>query len=186
MGGPATAGMGGFGGPGGGGPGGPGGGAPPQMGAGGGAMPQQGSGAVGSLFGTGNGPQPGGGGGFGGMSSSLNEAITYVQQHGGGTLGVSSQSSAASAVLTAGDGVSVAGLGGFSGNESEVSVQWLAQAVKDGRVRYVLVDGSGGGFQDGRVGATTLMSAVQQVGQETSVSGLYDLQGLGDQLAALA
>jgi 4-amino-4-deoxy-L-arabinose transferase-like glycosyltransferase len=161
MGGPTT--TAGFG-PGGGGPGGgmPGGmGAPPQMGAPGGGM-------------------------FGGAGSSLTEAIAYVQQHGGGTLGVSSQSSAAAAVLAQNDGVSVAGLGGFSGNESEVSVGWLAQAVKDGRVRYVLADGSGGGFQDGRVGATTLMRAVQQVGRETSVSGLYDLQGLGDQLAALA
>jgi hypothetical protein len=126
-----------------------------------------------------------GGGGFGGASSALGEAIAYVQEHGDGTLGVSSQSSAASAVLTAGDGVSVAGLGGFSGNESEVSVSWLAQAVKDGRIRYVLAD-SGGGLRDGRVGASKLMSAVQQVGRETSVSGLYDLQGLGDQLASSA
>jgi hypothetical protein len=89
-------------------------------------------------------------------------------------------------VLSADGSVKVAGLGGFSGNESEVSISWLAQAVKDGRVRYVLADGSGGGFRDGRVGATTLMAAVQQVGKQTSVSNLYDLQGLGDQLAALA
>jgi hypothetical protein len=169
MGGPATAGLGGFGGPGGGGPGG----APPGGGPGGGPM--------------GAGPGGARGGGFGGVNASLTEAIAYVQAHGGGTLGVSSQSSAAAAVLNGGAGVSVAGLGGFSGNESEVSVAWLAQAVADGRIRYVLADSAGGGgFRDGRAGASMLMSAVQEVGRETSVSGLYDLQGLGGALAALA
>ena len=47
----------------------------------------------------------------------------------------------------------VAALGGFSGRESEVSATWLAQAVKDGRIRYVLTDASGGGW------ATTAASA---------------------------
>ncbi len=186
MGGPAAAG--GFGGPGGGGPaggarGGFGGGAPPQMP----SQSRSSAGAVGQLFGNGGAPSAvGAGGAPGGDSGALSEAISYVQAHGGGTLGVSSQSTAASAVLSEDGSVSVAGLGGFSGNESEVSVQWLAQAVQDGRVRYVLVDGSGGGFQDGRVGASALMSAVQQVGRQTSVSGLYDLQGLSGQLLAIA
>jgi 4-amino-4-deoxy-L-arabinose transferase-like glycosyltransferase len=192
MGGPATAGMGGGGfpgGPGGGGPGGrgvpgpaPGGfGGPPggTFPPGGGAFPRGGP-AMG-------GPRAGGFGGFGGASSSLSEAIAYVRRHGGDTLGVSSQSSAASAVLRADGDVSVAGLGGFSGNESEVSVPWLAQAVEDGRIRYVLVDGaSGGGFRDGRVGASELMEAVQQAGEQTSVAGLYDLRGRADRLRALA
>lgn len=132
------------------------------------------------------GGMPGGGGGFGGSGAELAQAIAYVQQ-AGGTLGVSSQSSAAAAVLSTSGNVSVAGLGGFSGNESEVSVQWLAQAVADGRIRYVLTDGSaGGGFQDGRVGSSVLMSAVQRVGRQTIVSGLYDLRGQAAALAALA
>ena len=184
MGGPATAAMAGPGGggpggpfgPRGGGPGGRFGGAPPPLPGGGGPR-----GPVGPF-----GPGGPGGGGFGGLDATLSEAIAYVQANGGGTIGVSSQSSAASAVLNAdADDVVVAGLGGFSGNESEVSIAWLAQAVQDGRIRYVLAAGGGGGFRDGRIGATTVMSAVQQVGRATGVSGLYDLQGLGDQLAAL-
>jgi 4-amino-4-deoxy-L-arabinose transferase-like glycosyltransferase len=142
------------------------------------------------LGGPGGGPGgPGGGmmrgGGIGAAGAELTEAMGYVQAHGGGTLGVSSQSAAASAVLNADGDVQVAGLGGFSGNESEVSIAWLAQAVQDGRIRYALADGTGGGFQDGRVGASKLMAAVQQVGRQTRVSNLYDLQRLGDQLAAL-
>jgi hypothetical protein len=35
-----------------------------------------------------------------------------------------------------------------------------------------------------RVGATELMAKVAQVGTSTSVSGLYDLQGLADRRAA--
>ncbi len=191
MGGPAMTGFGGPGGPAGppgvrgglpggmrGGFGGP----PPQIG---GRSTQTGQGAVGPLFGNGGAPAGvGPGGPFGGISGQLSSAISYVQAHGGGTLGVSSQSTAASAVLDARGAVSVAGLGGFSGRESEVSVGWLARAVRDGRIRYVLTDSSGGGFRDGRVGASELMAAVQQAGRQTSVSGLYDLRGRADQLLA--
>jgi glycosyltransferase involved in cell wall biosynthesis len=43
------------------------------------------------------------------------------------------------------------------------------------------------GLQDGRVGATEIMAAVQEVGtQVSSVSGLYDLQGKAAALRALA
>jgi 4-amino-4-deoxy-L-arabinose transferase-like glycosyltransferase len=117
----------------------------------------------------------GGGGMFGG-NTNLTEAITYANAHGGGTIGVSSQQGAATAIIAS--GARVAGLGGFSGRESEVTEQWLAQAVRDGRIRYVLTDGtSAGGGNDGRVGSTELMAIVQKVGRETSVSGMYDLQG---------
>lgn len=43
----------------------------------------------------------------------------------------------------------MAGIGGFSGRESAVSVSWLADAVRSGRVRWVLAssgDGPGGGL----------------------------------------
>jgi hypothetical protein len=82
----------------------------------------------------------------------------------------------------------VAALGGFSGRESEVSVQWLAEAVRSGRIRWVLTGGDGGfGGQDGRVGASKVMAAVEQAGTEVnSVSGLYDLQGRADALLAAA
>jgi 4-amino-4-deoxy-L-arabinose transferase-like glycosyltransferase len=124
----------------------------------------------------------GGGGMFGG-TTNLTEALAYAQSHGGGTIAVSSQQGAADTIIRS--GADVAALGGFSGRESEVSAAWLAQAVKDGRVRYVMTDGAGGGMgNDGRVGSSALMAIVQQVGQETTVSGLYDLQGTAAALAA--
>jgi hypothetical protein len=98
---------------------------------------------------------------------------------------VSSQQGASDAIIRSGS--DVAALGGFSGRESQVSAQWLAQAVRDGRIRYVLTDGSGGGMgNDGRVGAGALMAVVQKVGTQTTVSGLYDLQGQAAAIAAAA
>ena len=111
---------------------------------------------------------------FGGNSAALTTALAYVKAHGGGTIGVSSQTAAASAIIDS--GADVAGIGGFSGRESEVSVAWLKEAVKDGRIRWVLADGTTGmgGPQDGRTGSQTVMSWVQSHGTEVS-DGLYDL-----------
>jgi hypothetical protein len=106
-----------------------------------------------------------------------------VQAHGGGTVAVSSQQGASQTIIST--GASVAGLGGFSGRESEVSVSWLADAVRAGNVRWVLTDGGGpgGGFRDGRVGSSTVMAAVQQTCSPTSISGLYDCLRHADALA---
>jgi 4-amino-4-deoxy-L-arabinose transferase-like glycosyltransferase len=142
--------------------------------------------------GTAQGTTPGGTSGGGGMggpfggNSNLTEAVTYVRTHGGGTIAVSSQTSASNPIISS--GADVAALGGFSGRESEVSVQWLAEAVRDGRIRWVLTGGDGGfGGNDGRVGSSKVMAAVEQVGKEVdSVSGLYDLQGEADALLAAA
>ncbi len=120
---------------------------------------------------------PGGGGMFGGNSAALTEALAYVRSNGGGTIGLSSQSGAASAIIDS--GASVAGIGGFSGRESEVSVEWLQQAVADGKIRWVLVDGNTGmGPQDGRTGASAVMSWVQENGEQVTEDGLYDLSSL--------
>ena len=120
------------------------------------------------------GPGNAGGGMFGGNSAALTSALAYVKAHGGGTIGVSSQTAASSAIIES--GADVAGVGGFSGRESEVSVAWLKQAVEDGRIRWVLADGNTGmgGPQDGRTGSQTVMSWVQSNGTEVS-DGLYDL-----------
>ena len=132
------------------------------------------------------GPPGGGGGGggggtpFGGDTSSLADAVAYAEANGGGTIAVSSQSGAAGQLIT--DGADVAAIGGFSGRESEVSLEWLAQAVSDGRIRYVLTDGANGLPSDGRTGSSQVMAAVEAVGTPTSVDGLYDLQGLADAL----
>jgi hypothetical protein len=120
----------------------------------------------------------------------------YVNAHGGGTIAVSSQTGAEAAIVSS--GAKVAGIGGFSGRESEVSVQWLAQAVRSGQIRWVLVPGgpSGGGFRgDTRAGSSKVMAAVAQVGRAvpssaygSSTSGssgtLYDLAGQADALLA--
>ena len=57
----------------------------------------------------------GGAGVFGG-DGSLTQVLAYVKRHGGGTIAVSSQSSAAAAIIS--QHASVAGIGGFSGRES--------------------------------------------------------------------
>jgi 4-amino-4-deoxy-L-arabinose transferase-like glycosyltransferase len=154
---------------------------------------------------------PGAAGGFGG-ASQLTSALSYITAHGGGTLAVSSQSTAATAII---DGhTNVAGIGGFSGRESDPSVSWLAQEVRDGKIRWVLDEQSSGfgGNTPGetRVGSKPAMAAVakacQAVTLSTSASGgtiggtaktgtgsstavssgtLYDCQGDAAALAAL-
>jgi 4-amino-4-deoxy-L-arabinose transferase-like glycosyltransferase len=85
----------------------------------------------------------GGGGMFGGGTASMQAAVKYANAHGGGTIGVESQESAASAIVSS--GANVAGLGGFSGRESTVSASWLAMEVRDGRLRWILPSGTAGG-----------------------------------------
>jgi 4-amino-4-deoxy-L-arabinose transferase-like glycosyltransferase len=203
-------------GPGGGGPGGrhfPGGGfgGPPSGGAPG-AAPQGSAGAasgggVQSLFG-GSGSSTGAGGGFGagrggfggggmfgGNSASLQAAVTYAKAHGGGTIGVESQESAAASIITSGG--NVAGLGGFSGRESTVSASWLAMEVRDGRLRWILgssgQDTGGGGLRgDSRQGSASALATAEKVGRKvTFTSGgttvtMYDLQGKAAAILAAA
>jgi 4-amino-4-deoxy-L-arabinose transferase-like glycosyltransferase len=179
----------------GGGPGGPGGGpgfAPPS-GANGFAPPSGANGFAppGATQGGTAGGQSGGvgsqGGGPFGDSGSLTAALQYVQQHGGGTIAVSSQTGASTAIIQSGAGV--AGIGGFSGRESEVTTQWLAEMVRAGRIRWVIASDNSGGFggNDGRVGSSKVMAAVAQVGRRVTLSDgttLYDLSGQADALAA--
>ena len=98
-----------------------------------------------------SGPGAGGGSNFGGGgvgplgaplggNVSLTKVLAYVHEHGGGTIAVSSQSSAASSIIR--HGANVAGIGGFSGRESDVSASWLAAEVSSGKIRWVLVEQS--------------------------------------------
>ena len=131
----------------------------------------------------GGGPMVRGGGGmFGGGSGSLSDALAYIEANGGGTLAVSSQSTAATAVLET--GADVAALGGFSGRESEVDAAWLAEAVASGRIRWVRAEQSGGMPNDGRTGSRAVMAAVEATCAATSVDGLYDCAGAADALAS--
>jgi 4-amino-4-deoxy-L-arabinose transferase-like glycosyltransferase len=135
----------------------------------------------------------GGAGGFGG-GQSLSSTLSYIKAHGGGTLAVSSQTTAETAVIDS--GARVAGIGGFSGNESEVSAAWLAQEVRSGKIRWVLDDNSSGGFggfgggiSGGRVGSRDAMawvSAACRRATTSSGSTLYDCSGDAAKLLAVA
>ena len=123
---------------------------------------------------------------FGGDTSSVTAALTYIKANGGGTLAISSQSGAASSIIAS--GADVAALGGFSGSETTVSIDWLADMVAQGKIRWIVVSSSGNtGMSDGRAGSTAAMNAAAKVGKAvSSVDGLYDLQGTADALRALA
>ena len=103
------------------------------------------------------------GGGPGGGEASLTEALTYIHAHGGGTLAVESQSSAATAIIE--KDADVAGIGGFSGRESTVSISWLADEVAAGKIRWVLGgEESGGGLPgDTRKGSSVAIAAAAKV-----------------------
>jgi 4-amino-4-deoxy-L-arabinose transferase-like glycosyltransferase len=109
----------------------------------------------------GRGPGPGRFGGRFGDSRAIASVLGYVRGHGGGTIAVSSQSSAAAAIIE--KHADVAGIGGFSGRESEVSVSWLQAEVRAGRIRWVLAEstaGRAGAPGDRRAGARSAMRAV--------------------------
>ncbi len=159
--------------------------APPAGGFGGGASGGAPSGGAPS-GGASGGPAAGGTGGagmFGGVDSTLKAAASYAKAHGGGTIGVESQSTAAAAIL-AGD-PDVAGLGGFSGRESSVTASWLASEVSSGRLRWVLIEGNGGMRLPGdtRSGSQSAFDAVQKacravnLNTASSTATMYDCSG---------
>ena len=67
---------------------------------------------------------------------AISRSSDFEYAHGSGTIAVSSQQGAASQIISS--GANVAGIGGFSGRESVVSVSWLANAVQSGQIRWVL------------------------------------------------
>ena len=151
--------------------------------AGGGGLPTFGSGGPP----TGRGGFGGAPGGFGGESVP-SAALTYTAAHGGGTIAISSQSEAATAIL-AGD-ARVAGIGGFTGAESDPSVAWLAGEVAEGKIRWVYTAGgvSSAGF-GGRSGATSALDAAAKActpADTRAVTGLYDCSGRVAALRALS
>jgi 4-amino-4-deoxy-L-arabinose transferase-like glycosyltransferase len=152
----------------------------------------------GSGFGARGGPRAGGpggfgpgGGGFGGNSATLTAVESYARAHGGGTIGVSSQSSAAAAILAS--DADVAGLGGFSGRESSVTAPWIAMEVRAGHLRWVLTDGTGSPLAPGdqRAGSQAAMDVVARtcravkvgVGGGATVTA-YDCQGRAREILA--
>jgi 4-amino-4-deoxy-L-arabinose transferase-like glycosyltransferase len=149
-----------------------------------------------------------------GNDGTTTQVLAYVKRHGGGTIAVSSQSSAATAIIAS--DARVAGIGGFSGRESDVSAAWLAQKVRSGSIRWVLgeqTQRSGPGLPgDTRAGSKAAMAAVAKACRKVTLSSgtgttrtagaaatgagtgtaassstatLYDCQGRADALAAV-
>ena len=116
----------------------------------------------------------------------VSSALTYIKANGGGTLVISSQSGAASSIIAS--DADVAALGGFSGSETTVTVDWLADMVEAGKIRWIIVSSNWNtGMSDGRAGSSAAMSAAAEVGKAvSSVDGLYDLQGTASALRAAA
>ena len=50
---------------------------------------------------------------------------------------ISSQSGASQSIIQS--GADVAALGGFSGSETTVTVEWLADMVEAGKIRWIIV-----------------------------------------------
>jgi 4-amino-4-deoxy-L-arabinose transferase-like glycosyltransferase len=169
-------------------------GAPPGGGLGGGGPFAGGLGGRGPFAGGLSGSGPFGGG------SNLTAAIGYAKSHGGGTIGVSSQSSAAAAILAS--HVPVAGLGGFSGRESSVSASWIAAEVRAGKLRWILADAAGRGGLPGdtRTGSQSAISLVERVcravqiprtsgataGTSSTTATMYDCAGRANAILGAA
>ncbi len=126
----------------------------------------------------------GGGGMFGGSSSSVDQALAYVRANGGGVLAISSQSDATAAII---DGATdLAAIGGFSGNESEVTIDWLADRVEAGDIRWLLTSSDDRTPSMGRTGARDVLAAAATActaaSGDDAPSGLVDCQGKADAL----
>jgi hypothetical protein len=137
---------------------------------------------------------PGGGfgsrGGFAGGATSLTADVAYADTHGGGTIGVESQSTAAAAILAL--NANIAGLGGFSGRESSVTATWIAMEVREGRLRWIVTTGGGQGIGapgDTRTGSKAAFDVVAKTCKAVRTSGgatMYDCQGRAAAIRAAA
>jgi 4-amino-4-deoxy-L-arabinose transferase-like glycosyltransferase len=125
-----------------------------------------------------------GGSPFGGGSTATVAETSYVKSHGGGTIAVASQGDAAQAIL-AGDGA-VAGIGGFSGQESDPSISWFAGEVAAGHIRWVLYSATARTGVGARPGATAALNAVAAACKPVSAvsANFYDCSGRGAELRA--
>jgi 4-amino-4-deoxy-L-arabinose transferase-like glycosyltransferase len=163
----------------------------PRIGGGGQPLFGPGSGAGGRFFrggGSANGGFPqfrGGGGGSFGAGSVSQADLAYVKAHGGGTLAIASQTGAASAII--GDDANVAGIGGFSGAESDPSIAWFASEVASGHIRFV-IDGSSPNLGN-RPGASAALNAAARVctpGTAADNTTIYDCKGKAAALRGLS
>jgi hypothetical protein len=125
-----------------------------------------------------------GSGGFGGGGLPAG-AESYVSAHGGGTIAEANQSAAATAILAS--NAKVAGIGGFSGQESDPSIAWFADEVASGRIRWVLDSDIATTGVGRRPGATAVLDAVARACRSVPAvsASFYDCAGRASQLRAL-
>jgi 4-amino-4-deoxy-L-arabinose transferase-like glycosyltransferase len=123
-------------------------------------------------------------GGFGGGGLPAG-AESYVRAHGGGTIAEASQSGAAAAILSS--NAKVAGIGGFSGQESDPSIVWFADAVAAGRIRWVLDSDIATTGVGRRPGASAVLDSVARACRSVPAvsASFYDCAGRASQLRAL-
>ena len=111
---------------------------------------------------TGSASAASGGPGSGGMGGGLSdEAISYLQANQGSAkylLAATGSQTTASIILET--GANVVTIGGFSGSDPAPTVSQLAEMVKSGELKYVLVGGQGGG----RGGSSDIATWVQEHG----------------------
>ncbi|MEU0531061.1 ArnT family glycosyltransferase [Amycolatopsis tolypomycina] len=125
-----------------------------------GGMPQVPGGTGGFPGGTGGFPGGTGraGGGFGGMDGKLTEeqrrVLDYARQHKGNaeiTLAVDGSATMTAGFIIGSD-ETVIGMGGFMGSDDSPSVDQLQQWTAEGKLKFVLGNGSGGGGMPGMNG----------------------------------
>jgi 4-amino-4-deoxy-L-arabinose transferase-like glycosyltransferase len=144
-------------------------------------------GGPGGGFGGGFGGGAGGpGGGLFGGELDLSAAESYARSHGGGTIAVASQQDAAAAIIA--NDAAVAGIGGFTGQESDPSVSWLADEVANGQIRWVLSSGIPSTGVGVRPGASPALNAVAVACKPVPIvsSDFYDCGGDAAKLRAVS
>ena len=120
-----------------------------QPGSTGGSAQPGGQGGSGQPSGNGGTSQPGGFGGQGGPGGGNQidqQLLSYLEKNQGSTkylVAVTSSQTADPIIISTGKPVMA--LGGFSGNDDILTVSQLAQLVKNGTVRYFLLDGGNQG-----------------------------------------
>jgi 4-amino-4-deoxy-L-arabinose transferase-like glycosyltransferase len=144
-------------------------------------------GGPGGGFGGGFGGGAGGpGGGLFGGELDLSAAESYARSHGGGTIAVASQQDAAAAIIA--NDAAVAGIGGFTGQESDPSVSWLADEVANGQIRWVFSSGIPSTGVGVRPGASPALNAVAVACKPVPIvsSDFYDCGGDAAKLRAVS
>jgi 4-amino-4-deoxy-L-arabinose transferase-like glycosyltransferase len=119
---------------------------------------------------------------------AIDAALNYAAAHGQGTVAVTSQVEAESEIID--DDARLAGIGGFGGNDSQVTAGWLAQEARSGKIRWVL-QGSGGLGRRlyGRSGSGLAMRWVSQACRRVPNvrgPGLYDCSGRAAKILQVA